>query len=158
MGAAVSSRPLGMQSRLVFTLMAICTGSLFVNSIASYAVCDWVDLRVASFPAKLIAASALLYFIPVATLSALTPVCVGFYDRRRLAAGRSSGLLNGVSAIGNIAGVILSAFVLIPSFGVRRLLNSWWISSIIVQIALWAVLYWRSEESPSRSSESVPLT
>jgi predicted membrane-bound spermidine synthase len=147
LGAMVSGKSPPAQSRIILALMAACSSSLLINSLASYAVCDWLDLRIDNLMPKLIGACVLLYFVPVATLSALTPVCVQFYDRQERAAGRSAGLLNGASTLGNIAGVLLAAFVFIPNFGVGRLLHVWWISSVIIQSSLWFVIYFRSSQS-----------
>ena len=78
-----------------------------------------------------LSAPSLFTLIPKSTL---TPVCVGFYDRWRKSAGRSAGLLNGVSTLGNIAGVLLAALVLIPTFGIHSLLHVWWISSVAIEL------------------------
>jgi hypothetical protein len=146
-GASVSSRSMTAQSRIMAGLMVIGSGWLFLDSIASYAVSDWLDLRIDNVPSKLIAVCLLLFFAPVTTVSAMTPVSVGFYDRTQKSAGRSSGILNGVSVIGNVAGVLITTFALIPTFGVRHLLHGWWISSVLVQSLLWIVLYSRYSRS-----------
>jgi predicted membrane-bound spermidine synthase len=153
-GAVVSAKPLVRQSRVVLILMMACSCSLFLNSLASYAICDWLDLHIDNLAVKLIESCVLLYFVPVASLSALTPICVGFYDRRQKSAGRSAGLLNGVSTLGNIAGVLVAAFVLIPTFGIRHLLQAWWIASIILQTTLWFVIYSPSARSRARWPEA----
>jgi len=150
-GAAVSAKPRINQSRIVAGLMFACTATLLFNSLGSTAVCDWLDLRIDNLPAKLIAACALLYFVPVMCLSSITPVCIGYYDRREKSAGRSAGLLNGVSTLGNIVGVLVAAFVLIPTFGTHTLLHVWWISSAAIQLLLWFVLFSRSLQSAAAS-------
>ena len=149
-GAAVSSRPFITQGKIMAGLMSISSATLLFNSLACYAVCDWFDLGIDNLPAKLISTCLVLYFIPIATLSTITPVCVAYYDRRSKSAGRSAGLLNGVSTLGNIAGVLVTALVLIPAFGVRSLLHIWWISSVTIQLSLWLVLYSPSIQSHSR--------
>jgi predicted membrane-bound spermidine synthase len=155
-GAAVSAKPRLRQSRVVAGLMIACSATLLFNSVASHAVCDWLDLRMANLPAKLLTTSVLLYFVPVMSLSSITPVCVAFYDRREKAAGRSAGLLNGVSTLGNIVGVLVAAFVLIPTFGTRVLLHVWWVASAAIQFLLWLVLFSPSLRS-SPSPASAPL-
>jgi hypothetical protein len=149
-GAAVSSRPVAIQAKIMAVLMVTTSGWLLFDSLAGYAVTDSLDLQIDSLPSKLIIVCLLLYFVPVAALSALTPVCVGFYDRIQKSAGRSAGILNGVSTLGNIGGVLLTAFVLIPTFGVRNLLHCWWSASVLIQLLLWFVLhsrYWGSRWS-----------
>ena len=153
-GAAVSSSSRLNQGRIVAGLMIACSLTLLFNSLASSRVCDWLDLHIDNLPAKLITACLLLYFVPVMSLSSITPVCVAYYDRREKAAGRSAGLLNGVSTLGNIIGVLLAAFVLIPTFGTRVLLHVWWIGSAAIQFLLWLVLFslWQSSSSPPNHS------
>jgi hypothetical protein len=140
-GAAASGQSVGTQSKFIIGMTAVNAGWLLLNSVASYAICDWFDLRIDNLAAKLIAVCIFLYFLPVGAFSALTPICVGSYDRARQSAGRSAGILNGISTLGNIAGVLLTALVLIPNFGIRQLLNYWWISSLLIQLSLWFVLY-----------------
>ena len=148
-GAAVSAKPRINQSRIVAGLMIACSATLLFNSLGSAAVCDWLDLRIDNLPAKLIATCVLLYFVPVMCLSSITPVCIAYYDRREKSAGRSAGLLNGVSTLGNIIGVLVAAFMLIPTFGTHALLHVWWISSAIIQVLLWFVLFSSSLPSPA---------
>jgi predicted membrane-bound spermidine synthase len=149
-GAAVSGKPVSTQRKIVAALMIVCSATLFFNSFASYNVCDWLDLHIESLPVKLITTCALLYFVPVMSLSSITPVCIAYYDRQKKSAGRSAGLLNGTSTLGNIIGVLASAFLLIPRFGIHSLLHVWWISSAVLQFALWIVLYSRFSRSSSR--------
>jgi len=155
-GAAVSAKPRINQSRIVAGLMVACSATLLFNSLGSARVCDWLDLRIDNLPAKLIATCVLLYFVPVMCLSSITPVCIAYYDRREKSAGRSAGLLNGVSTLGNIIGVLVAAFMLIPTFGTHALLHVWWISSAIIQLLLWFVLF--SSSLPSPVAPGIPLS
>jgi predicted membrane-bound spermidine synthase len=156
LGAMVSSRPASVQRRIILALMATGSASLLFDSFASYLVCDWLDLRIDTLLPKLILSCVLLYFVPVAALSALTPVCIQFYDRQQKSAGRSAGLLNSASTLGNIAGVLLAAFVFIPTFGIRQLLHAWWISSLILQASLWFVIYCGFSRSPVSLPQPMP--
>lgn len=151
LGGLISVTPPPRQRTIMGVVMVLSCGSLIFNSLACYGVCDWLDLRIDSLLPKLVLACVVLYFIPVAMLSTVTPVCIAHYDRFRKSAGRSAGLLNGVSTLGNIFGVLISALVLIPNFGLRHLLHFWWLCSCALLLPLWFVLY-----SPSfRSSHSV---
>ena len=153
-GASISSKPLATQKKAVGGLMSICCVTLLIDSLACYQLCDWMDLHIVNLLIKLIGSCLLLYFIPVATLSTLTPVCIGYYDRVGRSAGRSAGLLNGVSTLGNIVGVLTAALLLIPTFGIHSLLQVWWISAVIFQTSLWFVLFSHS----ARSSLPVPAS
>jgi MFS family permease len=155
-GAAISAKSVPRQRRIVAALMILCSVTLLFNSLGSYAACDWLDLRIESLPAKLILTCALLYFVPVMSLSSITPVCIAWYDRQEKAAGRSAGFMNGVSTLGNIIGVLVAAFVLIPTFGTRALLHVWWIASAAIQVLLWFVLF--SAQSRSTVSAALPVS
>jgi hypothetical protein len=58
-------------------------------------------------------------------LSSFGPQCVQFLAGRGTPPGKASGLVYGVSTLGNIAGVMLTAFVLIPHLPVSTLLYLW---------------------------------
>ena len=154
-GAALSGKPVSSQRKIVAGLMIVCSGSLLFNSLGSFAVCDWLDLRIENLPTKLITACVLLYFVPVMSLSSITPVCIAYYDRQEKSAGRSAGLLNGTSTLGNIIGVLAAAFLLIPRFGTHTLLHVWWISSAAIQFLLWFVLYSQPSQSSPRPASPV---
>ena len=140
-GAAVSAQFISRQCRIVAGLMIACSATLLFDSLASYSICDWLDLHIENLPAKLITSCLVLYFIPVMSLSSITPVCVAWYDRREKSAGRSAGFLSGISTLGNIIGVLVAAFVLIPTFGLHYLLHFWWLASFALQLSLWFVLF-----------------
>jgi len=58
-------------------------------------------------------------------LSAFAPLATDVLARRGISAGLASGLIYGVSTVGNIAGVMGTAFLLIPNFRISRLLIAW---------------------------------
>jgi hypothetical protein len=66
-----------------------------------------------------------IFFLPVTALSLFGPQCVQFLASRGTAPGKASGLVYGASTLGNIAGVMLTAFALIPHFRVSTLLYLW---------------------------------
>jgi hypothetical protein len=144
LGAAISAKPVATQRKVMAVVMSIGCATLLFDSFACYKVCDWIDLRLENLPAKLIVTCLLLYFVPITCLSTITPVCVGYYDRSEKSAGLSAGVLTGISTLGNIGGVLGSALLLIPTFGVQALLHAWWVSAVVLQFLLWLVLYSRS--------------
>lgn len=144
LGAAISATQFARQRKTMAIVMGIGCATLLFNSFACYEVCDWVDLRIESLPAKLIATCLLLYFVPITSLSTINPVCVAYYDRREKSAGRSAGVLTGISTLGNIAGVLGAALLLIPTFGIQTLLQAWWIAAVLLLLSLWFVLFSRS--------------
>ena len=66
-----------------------------------------------------------IFFLPVTALSSFGPQCVQFLASRGTPPGKASGIVYGVSTLGNIAGVMLTAFVFIPHFHVSTLLYVW---------------------------------
>jgi len=61
---------------------------------------------------------------------------VQFLAQRGMAPGKASGLVYGVSTLGNIAGVMLTTFVLIPHFRVSTLLYIWLAVAVLNLAAL----------------------
>lgn len=66
-----------------------------------------------------------IFFLPVTSLSLFGPQCVQFLASRGTPPGKASGIVYGVSTLGNIAGVMLTAFALIPHLPVSTLLFLW---------------------------------
>lgn len=81
-----------------------------------------------------------LFFFPVLSLSSFTPQCVQFLAARGTHAGKASGIVYGVSTLGNIAGVMLTAFVLIPHLRVSTLLYVWLGVAVVSLAALLKLL------------------
>jgi len=74
-------------------------------------------------------ACLLLFLCPVAALSALLPIYTELLGRSGRGAGSSSGLIYGTSTFGNIVGVMVTAFALIPNFLTSELLIGWFVCS-----------------------------
>ncbi|HXF55460.1 MAG TPA: fused MFS/spermidine synthase [Hyphomicrobiaceae bacterium] len=81
--------------------------------------------------AGLAAACGLLFLIPVAALSAILPVLAETFAGEGRSAGVASGVIYGVSTLGNIAGVMTTAFLLIPNFSTPALLTGWFVVSLV---------------------------
>lgn len=82
-----------------------------------------------------------IFFLPVTALSSFGPQCVQFLATRQgTAPGKASGIIYGVSTLGNIAGVMLTAFVLIPNFRVSTLLYLWLGVAVASLVALLQLL------------------
>jgi hypothetical protein len=77
-----------------------------------------------------------VFFFPVMSLSSFTPQCVQFLASRGTPPGKASGLVYGVSTLGNIAGVMLTAFALIPHLAVSTLLYIWLAVAVVSLTAL----------------------
>jgi hypothetical protein len=92
---------------------------------------SWLELGFADRNAGLFGACVGLFFFPVVALSSFGPLCVQHLAARGTPPGAASGVIYGVSTIGNIAGVMLTALLLIPYFGVSRLLIVWLIVAVL---------------------------
>jgi len=77
-----------------------------------------------------------VFFLPVTALSTFGPQCVQFLATRGTPPGKASGIVYGVSTLGNIAGVMLTAFVLIPNFRVSTLLYLWLVVALVGLLSL----------------------
>jgi hypothetical protein len=66
-------------------------------------------------------ASAILLAVPVLLLGMLSPAAVRLLIAETRNAGQTAGAIYGVSAIGNVCGVLLTTFVLIPTIGSRAI-------------------------------------
>ena len=66
----------------------------------------------------------------MASLSSLLPVYVEVSGRTVSGMGAVSGLIYGTSTLGNITGVLVTAFLLVPRFATSELLVGWFVVSI----------------------------
>lgn len=71
--------------------------------------------------AATLSASTALLLVPLSLLGMFSPVAVSLLTKSANEAGRVAGRLYGVSTIGNVAGTLLTTFVLIPSIGSRNI-------------------------------------
>jgi hypothetical protein len=140
----------GAVSRLADQRRRVALTSIGVIGVAGFATVAFVghpllNVLDLAFPDSSIGtgiACALLFFLPVVALSALLPVYADLIGRDR--AGVSSGLIYGTSTIGNITGVMVTAFALIPNFPTSALLIGWFVCSILCFAAAPALIPWRS--------------
>lgn len=84
-----------------------------------------IEEQFAEVSVGLFFACAALFFPPVTLLSTFGPQCVHWLASRGRHPGAASGSVYGVSTLGNIAGVMLTAFILIPNLRVSTLLFVW---------------------------------
>ncbi len=84
--------------------------------LARLAAAGW-DVRWSS-----LAAAALFFLPPSVAMGMVSPFAVRIAIRRMESAGSVAGAYSALSTGGSILGTLLTAFVLIPSFGVRSLL------------------------------------
>jgi hypothetical protein len=72
-------------------------------------------------PFAILIAAAVLLLVPLMLLGTFSPVAVRLLVRSTGETGRVAGLVYGISTIGNVAGTLLTTFVLIPTIGSRSI-------------------------------------
>jgi hypothetical protein len=77
--------------------------------------------RIGDGPVATLSASTVLLLVPLSLLGTFSPIAVSLLTRSANDAGRVAGLVYGVSTIGNVAGTLLTTFILIPSIGSRNI-------------------------------------
>jgi len=85
-----------------------------------------------SLALNLLLACGALFLVPVCAVSALSPVLADLAARLGRATGPASGLVYGISTAGNITGILLTVFVLIPSYPVSLILYMWLAAAVLL--------------------------
>jgi hypothetical protein len=131
LGGWVSSLAVERRRRAQWIGAGVAVGALAVTSFFGRAALDRIEVAFTDMSVALCVSCLSLFFLPVTALSSFGPQCVQFLAGRGTAPGQASGLVYGLSTLGNIAGVMLTTFVLIPNFPVSRLLHGWLIVAAI---------------------------
>ncbi len=137
LGGWISNRAPARRQRLQIATAAVCLGALTVTVFFGKPLLEWLSLKFipnvsdlddqsgGGMNRALFVSCLSLFFVPVAALSTFGPQCVGWLAARGKPSGLASGVVYGVSTLGNIVGVMLTGFFLIPRYGVSRLLEGW---------------------------------
>jgi hypothetical protein len=124
----------------------LAVGTLAVTALWGRGLVDYIALTLEPGKTPVLLSCVVLFFFPVASLSSFTPQCVQYLAARGTPPGKASGLVYGISTLGNIVGVMLTAFVLIPHLRVSTLLYIWLGVAVISLAALLRLL--RVSSSP----------
>jgi len=135
-GGWISNAPLRQRERSQWIAGAIAVGSLAFTAFFGRSMLGQIEIAFAEITTGLLVACLALFFLPVTTLSSFGPQCVQYLASRGTPPGKASGLIYGVSTLGNIAGVMLTAFVLIPHLPVSTLLYLWLTVALVNLTAL----------------------
>ena len=125
LGGGISNLTPAGRARARLIAAGIGVVSLAFTAVAGRLFLARVEVAFAGINAGLFVACLALFFAPVTVLSSFGPQCVQHLAARGATPGAASGIVYGVSTAGNIAGVMLTAFVLIPHFRVSTLLYLW---------------------------------
>lgn len=132
------------RGQLIGALLAV--GSLAVTAVFGRALLGQIEIAFTETSTALLVSCLGIFFLPVTSLSLFGPQCVQFLASRGTAPGKASGIVYGVSTLGNIAGVMLTAFALIPHLRVSTLLYLWLGVAVVSLVALVRLL--RLSDSP----------
>ena len=120
-GGWISHLPDERRGRVLWTVAGIAVATLAFTATLGLVTLD----RLETARAGLFLSCLTLFFVPVTALSCFGPQYVHFLAARGMPPGKASGVAYGVSTLGNIGGVMLTAFVLLPNFRVSTLLYVW---------------------------------
>ena len=126
----------------------IAVVSLGITAIFGRGILGWIEITFTEMSTALLVSCLSLFLLPVAALSLFGPQCVQYLASRGTLPGKASGVVYGVSTLGNIAGVMLTAFALIPNFRVSTLLYGW---LVVAVLSLAALLSFLRAPAPSSS-------
>ena len=135
-----AARRRGQLAGAIVAVLALAATALFARSLLGQIEETFTDLSTA-----LLVSCFGIFFLPVTALSTFGPQCVQFLAGRGTPPGKASGIVYGVSTLGNIAGVMLTAFVLIPHARVSTLLYVWLGVAVVSLLALLRLLRTSSE-------------
>ena len=140
LGGWISNAAPARRDRAQIVVATIGLASLAFTALAGRRALAAIELAFTDLSSGLLAACLGLFFLPVLVLSSFGPQCVQFLATRGTPPGQASGLVYGVSTLGNIAGVMLTAFAFIPHLRVSTLLYLWLTVAVISLSALIALL------------------
>jgi hypothetical protein len=125
LGGWISNLPADQRRRgqLIGAIAAVLT--LLITAAFGRSLLDQIEVAFENVSTALFVSCVGIFFLPVTALSSFGPQCVQFLASQGTPPGKASGIIYGVSTMGNIAGVMLTAFVLIPHFPVSTLLYIW---------------------------------
>lgn len=139
-GGSVSNLPIGPRRRAQWIGATLAIASLALTAFWGRAILGYFEITFTETGTALLVSCLGLFFVPVTALSLFGPQCVQYLASHGTPPGKASGAIYGVSTLGNIAGVMLTAFVLIPNFPVSTLLFGWLGVAVISLVALLAFL------------------
>lgn len=148
LGGWISSQPRVRRRRLQWSVAGAGVAAFAITAFLGRPILDRIEPAFTGPSAGLFVSCVGLFFVPVMALSSFGPQCVQYLAARGTRPGAASGLVYGLSTVGNIAGVMLTAFALIPHFRVSGLLHLWLVAAAAGLTGLIAILRPANEEPP----------
>ena len=136
LGGWISALEQPQRKRWQIGMAALAVATLWFTAQFGKTVIGAIEMKMEPGQVPIVLSCVLVFFFPVLSLSSFTPQCVQYVAARGVPPGRASGLVYGVSTLGNIIGVLLTAFVLIPRAPVSTLLTTWMVVALLGLTAL----------------------
>jgi hypothetical protein len=112
----------GMRSsRTIGAAILVAAGWLALIPATADTIMRAILHHIGDGPAATLSASIALLLVPLSLLGTFSPIAVSLLTGSANEAGRVAGRVYGVSTIGNVAGTLLTTFMLIPSIGSRNI-------------------------------------
>ena len=134
-GGSISNLPAASRRRAAAFGALVAVVTLALVAVFGRALLASIETRFSDVSVAIAVSCLGIFFLPVTALSTFGPQCVQYLASRGTPPGKASGVVYGVSTLGNIAGVMLTAFVLIPNFRVSTLLQLW-LSVALISLAI----------------------
>jgi hypothetical protein len=145
-GGWISNLPPAPRRRGQLIGLVVAVASLALVAAFGRVLLGRIEVAFEDVSTALLVSCVGIFFLPVTALSTFGPQCVQFLATRGTPPGQASGIVYGVSTLGNIAGVMLTAFALIPHFRVSTLLYLWLAVAVVSLASLVRLL--RVSSSP----------
>jgi len=113
-GGAMADRNRGFVMPAIMTI--ICAGYFIIIPWLSYYVCHFITFHLHDSRTGLLLAASVIFWLPAFCLGSITPNLVKLLVNDLKSLGRGSGYLLGISTTGNIAGTLLTAFLVIGRY------------------------------------------
>ena len=103
-------------------------------------VIEQLDAMTGEVAVSLGGACLALFLVPTAAMSCVLPIITEALIVRGTPGGLSTGVVYAVSTFGNIAGVMTTAFWLVPHLATSRILSLWAVSAAACFVAFYLVI------------------
>ena len=138
LGGRISRMPVQLRDRCRLAVAAVGIAGFALTAFLGRDVIAGIDSTGVSLPVGAFLACLALFLLPVTTLSCWPPMVTEALAVLGMRPGYAAGMVYGVSTVGNIAGVMMTAFLLIPNMRVSTMTIGWCLTAIAVK----AVLIW----------------
>lgn len=125
LGGLVARRRPSERRPGLYGLVGLMLAGFLLNALAGRLFLGWIDTQSWAASPAMATACLVLFFPPICGMAALTPILVQQVSESGQQAGYASGLIYCIGTFGNIAGIMLTVFLLIPALPLSVLLWIW---------------------------------